>query len=327
MKTACWIAIAAIGTTLLSGCATSRPVDRTLHVSDETRQEVKRLLGQERQSNQLVYRLSTVGADQCADAPLRYRTPFSLLFNSPALPSAEMRTAIFQEAGIDSQALFQAHLPEFERYDGAHVVAVNGESTANPNKVLGAMLRAAKDRGKLSLRLEDGSTIEALPQPACPSLVYGDFTGIARQAEGMGIFEMQPTAWAKLARSPDEMAFILARSIYFTGAEGEQKLRHALYAGAAVSGVLRAVTFGVSSLVADPKRIAVHARRRANLEDADAFAVQLMRRAGFDVNAALTFAQRSIDEGSAWPKECEELHFDQARLDALRINAFPKETL
>ena len=41
------------------------------------------------------------------------------------------------------------------------------------------------------------------------------------------------------------------------GADGRLKLRNALFAGAAVQGVPRALSFGVGSTVAAPKRIAV----------------------------------------------------------------------
>jgi hypothetical protein len=319
MQRCFWLAVSAICLLLLGGCATNPAVDRSVTVSAETRAEVKRLLDHELATNQLVYQLSRVGVEDCKDAGLDFRAPFSLLYNNTGLSSKEMRTAIFNAYGLEGQAMFQSHTPELAAYDGARVVEVNGESTHNPNKVLGSTLQAMQKQRKLSLKFEDGRSVEALGQRACPSLVNGDFTGIAKHAVNYGGFiEMLPTAWAKLIRTPDELAFVLARSIYFTGAEGQAKLRHALYAGAAVSGVLRAVTFGVSALVTDPKTLAVQARRRANRLDADAFALRLMRRAGFDVNAALAFAQRSLDEGAIWPGECDELRFDQERFDALK---------
>ena len=318
MKSAFWFAIAGICLSLLGGCASPHAVDRGLRVSPEMRQEVERLVAHEKVSNQLVYQLGTAGADACTDAPLHYRSPFSLLYNNAGLPSAEMRKAIFDLEGIEDQALLQTHLPALQAYDGARVVAVNGISTRNPGKVLGTMLEALEQRRPLDLKLEDGRYLQAAGQPGCPSLVGGDFTGKGRSVENFGIYEVVPTAWAKVVRTPDETAFVLARSIYFTGAEGRLKLRNALFAGAAVSGVLRALTFGVSAIVADPKHIAVQARRRANRADADAFAVRLMARAGFDTGAALVFAERSLAEGTAWPEECDELRFDRERLDALR---------
>jgi hypothetical protein len=313
-----WLALPAL-LLLLSGCATSPAVDRSLTVSDATRSEVRRLVEHDLASNGVNYRLSIAGADDCRDAGLQHRSPFSLLFNATALPSAEMRTAIFQLYGLEHQARLQAHTPELAAYDGARVVAVNGESTANPGKAMGSLFRALDKQRPLTLRLEDGRSVEAQPQRACPGIISGDYTGIAKAPENFGgIVELVPTAWAKVVRTPDELAFVLARSVYFTGAEGQHKLRHALYAGAAVSGVLRALTFGVAQLVADPKRLAVQARRRLNRQEADAFALRLMRRAGFDVHAAVAFARRSIEEGAIWPEECDELRFDQERLAALQ---------
>lgn len=313
-----WLALPALCLCLLAGCATSPAVDRGLRVSDATRLETRRLVEHDLAANGLVYRLSIAGADDCRDAGLEHRSPFSLMFNSTDLPSAEMRTAIFQAYGLEHQARFQAHTPELAPYDGALVVSVNGESTANPGKAMGALLRALDRQRPLSLRLEDGRSVEAQPQRACPGIISGDYTGKAKAAENYGgIVELLPTAWAKVVRTPDELAFVLARSVYFTGGEGQHKLRHALYAGAAVSGVLRALTFGVGPLIADPKRLAVQARRRMNRLDADAFALRLMRRAGFDVKAALSFARRSIEEGAIWPEECDELRFGGERLAAL----------
>ena len=313
------LALPALCLLLLTGCATSPAVDRGLRVSSEMRSEVQLLVEHDLASNGLVYRLSVAGADACVDAGLQRRSPFSLLFNPTALPSAEMRTAIFQLYGLEHQARLQAHTPELAPYDGALVVAVNGESTANPGKAMGSLLRALDREQPLTLRLEDGRKVEALPQRACPGIVGSDYSGRAKAAENFGgIVELVPASWAKLVRTPDELAFVLARSVYFTGGEGQHKLRHALYAGAAVSGVLGGLTFGLSNLVADPKRMAVQARRRLNRQEADAFALGLMRRAGFDVKAALAFARRSMEEGAIWPDECDELRFDQERLDALQ---------
>lgn len=313
------LALSALCLLLLAGCATSPAVDRNLRVSSEVRSEVQRLVEHDLASNGVLYRLSVAGADACPDAGLQHRSPFSLLFNATALPSAEMRTAIFQLYGLEHQARLQAHTPELAPYDGARVVAVNGESTANPAKAMASLFQSLDRQRPLSLRLEDGRSVEALPQRACPGIISGDYTGIAKAPENFGgIVELVPTAWAKVVRTPDELAFVLARSVYFTGGEGQHKLRHALYAGAAVSGVLGGLTFGLSNLVADPKRMAVQARRRLNRQEADAFALELMRRAGFDLNAALAFARRSIEEGAIWPEECDELRFDRERLEALQ---------
>ena len=95
-------------------------------------------------------------------------------------------------------------------------------------------------------------------------------------------------------------------------------MRFALYGGAAVSGVVRALTFGVGTLLVDPKTVAIRMRRRANRTEADAFAVVAMRSAGFDPQAALVFAQRSLVESRAWPADSDELKFDSERIAALK---------
>lgn len=74
----------------------------------------------------------------------------------------------------------------------------------------------------------------------------------------------------------------------------------------------------MGGLLVDAKTIAVRLQRRASRSDADVFAVKAMRRAGFNPHAAVVFAQRSLDEGQAWPADSDELKFDGERIAALK---------
>jgi hypothetical protein len=315
------LAIAALALSGLTGCAsTGRQVNREAPVSPEVLREAKDMIDSTRQTNALLYRLSTAAAVDCAAADAPYRAPFSLMFNAQDIKSDELRTAIFRVSGIAELPTLQAHAPAVSRYEGARIVTINRQSTTNLNKAFKAMRDAVSANQSIELTMDDGRSLTALPLPACPTLVFTDYAGqVAEPISGGGV-EVTPKSWLQLARNDDERAFILARSIYFTGAEGEAKLFHALLGGAAVSGVLKGLTFGLSALVIDPKTLAVRARRSANRAGADAFALRVMQRAGFDRHAALALAQRSLDEGGAWPRDCDELKFDAARLAALKRN-------
>ncbi|MGZ8291001.1 MAG: hypothetical protein ACXW2U_14565 [Telluria sp.] len=306
---------------LATGCAsTTRQVDRNAPVSAALLDEAKFVTDSARETNELMYRLSTAAGDACAASDAPYRAPFSLLFNAPDEKSDALRTAIFRVSGLAELPAIQAHDTAVSQYDGARIVSINRTGTINLARAFAAMQEAVRDNKPIELALDDGRTLSATPVAACPSLAFTDFGGSTSEALASGAVEVTPRSWVQLARNRDERAFILARSIFFTGAEGEARLRHALYAGAAVSGVLRGLTFGVSGLIVDPKAIAVRVRRSANRADADAFALRLMQRAGFDRAAALALAERSVSEGGAWPKDCDELKFDAERLATLKAN-------
>lgn len=306
----------------LGGCAaTGQRVERDAQVSDSALREARYRIDATRDTNALLYRLSVAAAAECAQDDAVYRAPFSLLYNDAAAESAELRSAVFRVAGIAELPALQAHSPALQGYDGAHVVSINRTAADNAGKTLAALQKTAAAHGALELAFEDGRTLAVQPQPACPSLVFTDYSGRLKEAVGAGHVELTPKAWLQVTHGADERAFVLARSIYFTGAEGEARLRHALYGGAAVSGVLRGLTFGLSALVVEPKTLAVRARRSANRLDADAFALRVMTRAGFDPHAAVALARRSLDEGGAWPGDCDELRFDAGRLAALERGA------
>lgn len=312
------LAISVLALAALTGCASTRQVQRDAPVSAATLDEARYQIDTTRQTNAMLYRLSTAAADQCTITDAAERAPFSLLFNG-ANTSEELRTAIYRVSGAAEQPVMQAHVPALKAYDGARVLSVNGQSTDNINKVYSTLRKALENKSSLELTLDSGHSLTITPVPACPSFVVTDYSGRLKEAfNNFNGFEVTPRSWLQLARTEDERAFILARSLYFTGAQGDPKLRHAYYGGAAVSGVLRGLTFGLGNLIVDPKAIAVRLRRSADRKDADAFALNVMRRAGFDPLAALAFAQRSIDEGSAWPSEAEELRFDLDRLAAFK---------
>lgn len=304
----------------LSGCASPlRKLDRDAPVSAAMLEQARFQVNTTRQTNSLVYRLSTAALEQCADASVRLRAPLSLLFNDNA--SDQMRTAIYRVSGMADLPVIQAHTAALNEYEGERITAINGQATSNLIKAFNAMNEAVRSNNPVELRLEDGRVLKELPVAACPTTVFTDYSSQLKEAfNTLGGTELTPKSWLQLAHDDNERAFILARSIYFTGAEGESSLRHAMYGGAVVSGVIRALTFGVGTLLVDPKTVAVRMQRSANRIDADAFAIRAMRHAGFDPHAAMVFAQRSFDEGKAWPADSDELKFDAARLAALKRN-------
>jgi predicted small secreted protein len=304
---------------VLTGCTTMRHIERDAPVSKEKMEEARYLIDTTRQTNTLLYRLGTASADQCTASDAPHRAPFSLLFNAANNPSDELRTAVYRVSGIAELPVVQIHIPELRAYEGARVLTVNGNSTTNMNKVYTAMHDALEDNHRLELALDDGRSLTTAPVVGCPSLVFTDYTDQLKETfNNFNGAEVTPKSWLKLARNDDERAFVLARSIYFTAAAGQAKLYRAYLGGSAVSGVLRGLTFGLGTLVVDPKTVVVRMRRNASRTDADVFALDTMRRAGFDAQAAIAFAQRSIDEGAAWPSEADELKFDAERLASLK---------
>lgn len=304
----------------LTGCAsTTRKVERDTPVSAAALAEARSLMDSTRETNALLYRLSVAAADQCTASDAPHRAPFSLLFNGANVPSEELRTAVYRVSGVAELPVVQAHLPVLRTYDGARIVSVNKQSTSNLNKVYTALHDASVDNRTLELTLDDGRTVTAAPVAGCSSMVLTDYSGLLKEPfNTFGGTEVTPKSWLQVTRNEDERAFVLARSIYFTAADGDAKLRHAFYGGSVVSGVFRGLTFGLGPLIVDPKTVAVRMRRRSNKEEADAFALVAMRRAGFDPQAAHAFAQRSIDEGKSWPGDTDELKFDAPRLAALK---------
>ena len=302
----------------MTGCASTRQVQRDTPVSTAMLDEAKYQIDSTRHTNAMLYRLSTAAADQCTATDASRRAPFSLLFNG-ANTSEELRTAIYRVSGVAELPVIQAHVPELQVYDGVRVLKVNRQSTDNINKVYSRLRDAFENNESLELTLDDNRSVTTKPVLACPSFVVVDYSGRLKEAfNNFNGYEAIPRYWLPLARTEDERAFILARSLYFTGAQGEAKLRHAFYGGAAVSGVLRGLTLGLGNLIVEPKAIAVQLRRKGDRSDADLFALNVMRRAGFDPQAALQFAQRSMVEGGTWPSEADELRFDADRLGALR---------
>lgn len=312
------LAAACVAFSSLSGCAsTARKLKRDTPVTQEQLDQARYEVTTTRQTNLLVYRLSTAAVGQCADASVRMRAPLSLLFNSNA--SDAMRTAIYRVSGMEDLPVVQAHTAALTPHEGARIVSINGQSTADPNKAFNAMNEAVHGNRPIELVLDDGTVVKEMPVPGCPTVVLTDYSAHVKEAfNTLGGTEVTPRSWLQLAQNDNERAFVLARSIYFTGSSGESSLRHALYGGAVVSGLIRGLTFGVGNLLLDPKTVAVRMQRRAYRPEADAFAVQAMQRAGFDPQAALVFAQRSLVEGKSWPEDSDELKFDAARIAALR---------
>lgn len=308
--------IALLTLVILSGCASSGGLNRQAAVSEAKLNQARAMVNSQRQYNEVVYKLS---AGACDEGDPQYRAPFSLLFNNKAIKDKELRNALYAVLGAEDQPVLQAHTAAMRGYEGAQVVSINGTHITDQSKGLRAELEAAGDNAVIHLVLADGRTVDTRPLKACSSVVISDSTSTIKEALFTNSpIELTPISWTQLAGSEDEQAFILARSVYFTSGEGSGKLRTALFAGAAVNGVLRGLTFGLSGIIGDAKTGAVRARRNANQEDADAFALRLMKDAGYNPAAALEFARRSQSEGAAWPADCDELKFDASRVTKLQ---------
>lgn len=310
------LAIALLTLAILSGCASSGGLNRQAVVSEVKLNQARAMVNSQRQYNQLVYQLS---AGACADGDPQYRAPFSLLFNNKAIKDQELRGALYAVLGAEDQPVLQAHTAAMRPYDGAQVVSINGKQITEQFQALRAEVAAVNDNTPIHLVLADGRAVDTLPLKACRSIILSDSTSTIKEAMFTSSpIELTPISWSQLAANQDEQAFILARSVYFTSGEGSGKLHTALFAGAAVNGVLKGLTFGLSGIIGDAKLGAVRVRRNANQSEADIFAVRLMKDAGYNPHAAIDFARRSQSEGDAWPADCNELKFDAARISKLQ---------
>ena len=112
----------------MTGCASTRQVQRDIPVSAAMLDEANYQVDSTRHTNAMLYRLSTAAADQCTATDASHRAPFSLLFNG-ANTSEELRTAIYRVSGTAELPVIQAHVPELQAYDGARVLKVNRQST------------------------------------------------------------------------------------------------------------------------------------------------------------------------------------------------------
>jgi hypothetical protein len=317
-----FISITAALLATLTGCAsTGAPVDRTIKVSDAVLAEARGMAIEERTNNAMMYRMGVAASALCGDGEPQYRAPFSLIINNPTA-KPEMRAALYAVIHADKLPVLQALAPSLAEYDGAEVAALNGESFDKPQKAAAALGKAVRANEDITLRFADGRQVVTHAISGCPSTVMVNLFGKTREPVDVGATEVLPRSWSQLPASDDERAFILARSMYFTGSEGGAKLRNAALGGAVANGLLRAVTLNLSGAVVDLKTQAVRVRRASNRTDADAFALRVMARAGFAPSAALAFARRAQVEGAVWPDDCAELRFDAKRIeqmeDALR---------
>jgi len=305
---------------VLTGCAsTGTPVDRTIKVSDAALAEARQMALEERTTNAMMYRMGVAANALCGDGSASYRAPFSLLVNNPAA-KPEQRAALYQVLHADKLPVLQAHAAALAEYDGAELMELNGTSLERPRQAVAALDKALRAGQDVTLRFADGRQTVAHAVSACASTVMVNFFGRAREPVDVGRTEVLPRTWSQLPAGDDERAFVLARSMFFTGGDGAARLRNAALGGAVANGVLRAVTLNLSGAVVDLKTQAVRARRAANRADADEFALRVMASAGFDPAAALAFARRSQAEGASWPDDCAELRFDTERIAQLQAS-------
>jgi hypothetical protein len=275
------------------------------------------MANEERTNNAMMYRMGVAASALCGDGELQYRAPFALIINNPTA-KPEMRAALYAVIHADKLPVLQALAPSLAGYDGTEVAVLNGESFEKPQKAVAALGKAVRANEDITLRFADGRQVVTHAISGCPSTVMVNFFGKAREPVDVGATEVLPRSWSQLPANEDERAFIMARSMYFTGSEGGAKLRNAALGGAVVNGILRAATLNLSGAVVDLKTQAVRARRASNRTDADAFALRVMVKAGFDPSAALAFARRAQAEGAAWPEDCAELRFDAQRIEQMQ---------
>jgi hypothetical protein len=306
----------------LAGCATTGRQVTEMPVSQKTMSEAQAIVDGTRSTNAMMYQLSVAAMDECKESKTLFRAPFTLLFNPPGIKSEEMRTAIFKVSGANEFPVIQVYTKELAPFAGQRVKSVNQVSANDLGKIQKMVFESALENKAMEILMEDGRTMSTQSTPACPSIVMTDYFGTLKEASNPGtVGEVTPKAWMSVIRNRDEAAFVLARSIYFTGAGGRSALVHAAYLGAAASGLLHGLTFGIGNLIVEPMVVTLRVQRKSHRGDADAFAIRAMKSAGYNPRAALELARRSVEPASAWPNDADELKFDQERLARLALLA------
>ena len=243
------------------------------------------------------------------------RLPFTLFVN-PQIKDMELRAAFMQAGGWTEQPKFVSLHESTLHLHGKYVVSIDGDSVGpgEVDKAWWAAYRKAADKKTYILTFSDSTSATLGANKGCDGLVAVDgFLKDEPRNQGIG-FEVLPMGWVQTATNPDELLFLMGRSLYFTSDKGQDKLSNAMLAGAAVNGVLRAVTFGVSALFVDTKVTVPTMVRTRYLREADAFGFHAAVRTGADPVKVLAYVQRMAELNNApWP----ELRFGDGRLDAL----------
>lgn len=290
---------------IVSGCATTATLDKTAHVSTAVRTLAQTFVTMQARVSQVAYRLATRGVSLCTN--IGPRNP--LLFYSAKAAghglSAEALSAIYQLYGLDEHVrvldvLTGAPVITGGLTRGDRIISIAGQAIDDDKPVAAERaLQHAVAAGKsfdIVVAQQRGAhrTVQVTPVRGCSGKAVvlatkGAATDVVDYAgDAVGL----PADLVHYFETDGALAFLVGRQLYYLGTSASVGREAAGYAGAALNGALRALTFGVGNALLHPVRNAVALARKAGADDADLFALRIMRAGGYDVHDVLNLWQR-----------------------------------
>ncbi len=294
MQTRRQIAIALLTSLLLAGCATTSHDIQKNEAPDQAivtaaRAEMVMLYRVE----SIHYKLAVAGESLCLNK--QGMIPVLLQTNPVTLPPAE-RTVLWRVFGLD-ESIRIGVIVDTDAAPGVKIgqrlTSVTGEA-ASPGDMAAArkLMEIAKTESSVTLGFDDVDHKIALKRGCASYVVLA-----ASAAPDSGAMDGRSTytiPLVALAKSDDELAYIIAREVAMNGFGYADKVRYATYVGAAVNGAARGV-FGIFGALLPQvgAPAAMKAARIAYEHDADKGAFALMVKAGFDPGVVPAFWERN----------------------------------
>jgi hypothetical protein len=292
---------------ILSGCASTPTLDKTAAVPSKVLLATTRFVQMQERVGKVAYRLATDGKALCSNqeprAPLR-------LYSAKAVGglSSQAIDAMYRIYGLDNHVRVLNVLTGAPAIDGVlkrgdRIVAINSEKVDDDDPVDAEQtLESAISDGKsfeILVLQSDGSkqSVKITPATACSGQVVvmatpGVTTDVVDYAgDAVGV----PADLVKYFTTDDELAFLIARQLYYMGTSASIGRKAAGYSGAAIDGVMRFFTFGVANAFLSLSHEGIVMARMAGRSSADAFALKLMKAAGYNTQDVLKL-WHSIDE-------------------------------
>jgi hypothetical protein len=247
--------------------------------------------------SRIAYRLATRGVALCSNVgPLNPLLLYSAKTAGHDL-SAEALSAIYQSYGLDE------HVRVLDVLTGAPVITgglargdliisiagqvVDDDKAVAAERALQGAVAAGKGFDIIVAQKGSGHrAVHVTPALGCSGQVLvlatkdvtTDVVDYAGDAVGL------PADLVHYFSTDDALAFLVGRQFYYLGTSASVGREAAGYAGVALGGVLRALTFGIGNALLHPVGNAVALARKAGADDADLFALRIMKAAGYDVH-------------------------------------------
>lgn len=246
------------------------------------------------------------------------RLPFMVYVN-PINVSPEERVAFLREGFTSKPKVFATH-PDAAAIDQKEIAAVDGESL--PDGTFNALAKIF-DKLKIGkapvLTFTDKSTYIVPLVTACAGFTF--FEPGYKSIDNLGVgAEIVGTNFMEHASTPDAVAFMAGRSLYYTSGPGAGKLNSMLLSSSIASGLLNGMTLGFARYVGDVKVSASNSVRNKFMLEADAFAYRAAIKAGASREGVLEYV-KGLEARTRTPAKGKELP-GELRFSSERYAAF-----